>query len=1401
MTDAVWDDAVEMGLRNQVFVELAHHHCSRMEFVQAGGRGLAEQATGLPINMRQVRCPVAHGGMAANLEFTVPSFYRENCVGCSLRAPTGNVPNLASFVEDEDAASAAARARESERLASEHQQWARRGEARRAMAARVNELMASVLRDLGILDQEPGAERDDAAERSALDRLRALAERTPELFTGDVIGHAVNMVAAGQITDLVLDPLRTVARRQSHCAPEVSRAAITVLQTLRSIPAGRCIADLVTEVDPDDLDAKALRSLVTLAGAPRGGGVFGRAEPNAPVGLVAVASLVPERLRRVLADMLPGPPLAPGLLLPPTARQQDPGTLYTVGSAAGAVRVLAGTHPDIAVSLVGPLVRQLSATLSDRHGQDGLGQVQRAVAVLLLLDMDAVTTALAAAGQSGSDELGERLVRVLDMARDLASAAPRWHEPGDPTPAPEQAATVSAALFETAMGRLGGDWGNQAVAAACDLIESLAEDDPQSLLPRLPALLGAALGLIQAPPGIATTRLEVVGGESPALRAMENETNRIIRSSGLSRLLVAVRHVAKADPVGVVEAIRDVLEEERDTERGSDATYALTGILGEIGYAHGEVPGVLRAVLPVLHTRLVAVDVGPRAQAVDAWVRIAARHALPSSLIDLLPALASDGYVAVARALLRAAVRLEWPPDTWPRLLLHATTCLKEWQDGSNNNGLKEATAAVLRITARMDNPVLLQAAETLALGAAESLGPFDLRDVLNRDWSPTSLRSEQMARLRLMQAVDPHINDRMNHREDDDQLEALLSCGPGLLSLSTAELTDAAADMGPDRPVAAAEFVEVMWRAARVDDTAALAQHLLSTTPDQPAYAVQTQFFTMLSAAARVDAEAATAGNWDGPAVQALAAADALAGTRDGGRIKSVIRSVRAAVGLRRVMLAAGPAGTTDPAAQLTQRAEELAAAGRTLSEASPYLTATGTYLRANAALCDVISHLLKAEASAYEADVRQVAAHGEAATRRSHLISAEVTADLGADDPAGAPLLVLLDAAASHQAGEPVAPLLQQWGSMPLPVPVVVGSRRRTAATSSSTRGGQAATVKTHPTVAVVLASLDGKLVTGPAVLRNGQVYELSVRVMVSDWPSWADRLEGELLTHLTPAELTTPTFTWSRADHAGDPETFEQAGSVALRFAVAAGSSTPPLLMRLTWRGHQDGHPESFSLDVAGHRELRLRPHDATRDRATNNAVFDERLLEMYDRLARAGYDETQLQAFCRLFTSMCRIGLAITWEKKYRRGTRVTERAFHDEVHNRLMADPELGGRVERGSPLALGYLDVRHDGITAELKVERQSPVTKARAPKYMGQPTQYAAADGARLSILTILDMSPKQTPIGTPENYLFELEPKLHGLDNPEAPSLVAVLVVNGNMPTPSSWSRRKAPVADQCP
>lgn len=479
------------------------------------------------------------------------------------------------------------------------------------------------------------------------------------------------------------------------------------------------------------------------------------------------------------------------------------------------------------------------------------------------------------------------------------------------------------------------------------------------------------------------------------------------------------------------------------------------------------------------------------------------------------------------------------------------------------------------------------------------------------------------------------------------------------------------------------------------------------------------------------------------------------------------------------------------DPAPALRRRADRLAKAGEALAATAQRLTPTAAYVRAFASLCEVAAHLLRFDAAELDAHAADAAAHLTAATRRAAILTRQVEEELGTDDPIGGPLLAALADAKAIKRGEQVGSLVAGCANLPVPLLVVHGPRRHTA----SSRSTPAPTDTEQRPVAVVLAYVDSLLMTGPQVLRPATVYTLRLEARTGDWPAWADRLDAELVSHLSEAEAQTPAFTWQRPRHsAGDrSDTMSGEGTLLLRFGLAAGQPAPPFLVTLRFRGEKDGEPIQQRCDVAGHAELRLRPFDASRDSLTQHRMIDERLLKLYEGLHGAGYDEDQIQAFCRLLTATCRAGLSMTWEKRYRRGQRVTERQFHYDLYDRLRQDPDLDGRIERGSPLALGFLDVRHDGITAELKVERKAAVTKDTAPKYMGQPTQYAAADGARLSILCVLDMSPKTSPVGTAENYLWQVQPALHGLTNPEAPSLVTVLVVNGNLPPPSSWSRRR--------
>ena len=240
-----------------------------------------------------------------------------------------------------------------------------------------------------------------------------------------------SLVARGHAHSALLDALRVVASARPEFGGQVADAALAVLRGSSSVPAGRCVADLVAHVTPTKADDAVCRSMVVLAGAPQGDGGFVRSRRvNDPVGLLAIADLVPNQLEAVLRAMMPGPPPAPALMLPPGSAGRHEESMFEIGSAAGAVRVLSGTHPELAAKLVAPMVLQLSSTVFDRFDSEGLADIERALAVMLVSDVGDVPTAIVAAGTSGSDELGERLVRMLSLAGDLVSGDPRWREPG-----------------------------------------------------------------------------------------------------------------------------------------------------------------------------------------------------------------------------------------------------------------------------------------------------------------------------------------------------------------------------------------------------------------------------------------------------------------------------------------------------------------------------------------------------------------------------------------------------------------------------------------------------------------------------------------------------------------------------------------------------------------------------------------------------------------------------------------------------------------------------------------------------------------------------------------------------------------------------------------------------------
>ena len=1416
MDEAEFARHFDLGRENARIMELAANHCRHMRFVESGGRGMLEEVSGLPLNSRRVECPVAIGDMSGmRLDYVTFEFYAEHCVGCDLRDPTGRLPNLETEALARQQQAEAQEAERAEELQVRGVARAERVERRRSLRATADPATTGILDDLDVLDPDPAVEVDAESTAAARRRLTAVAGRAADRFDERLIDELFDAVENVGLAEL-LDPLRHLTARRPGLAGRLLTAALAALRTFPSPEAGRCLTDHPDAVDAKAVDDAVIWAVVALAGSKTPGdhhfsGPTPVVQANDPGPMRVLADLCPDRLVARLGEMLPRPAVT-GIIMNPALQPRQVSD-FDRRAAAGTVEHLASTHLELAIRLLPNLAVSLGVPAEDGYDPGTVGTAERALARMFIAAPVRIAGLLEDAGQHSSNETRDGLARSVRHALEFIDTEDVHRRAHDPVTTPVAAAVTDAA-FAFFLARLNESWGHQATFSAAESIEQMGRWHRAALAGHLDATLGAFVTLTRHRLTEQRSVLTSTAAPDP-LAPMEAWSRKNSLYQSARCLLSAVESASSTHPLAVCETITALITSERDSDLGDEVVSPLVATLGEVGRRHGHQPGVLQAILPTLHTYLVDADPGPRSAALQAWTTIGGSHALPSTVADLLPALVSDAYVVMIDAVLAAARRLPWQDqESKIRLALHAATVM-EGIDVSDH--LDTFLTSISALRHHLPDPVAIAALEKKALARLPRLEWYQARKVIEQPWQPDARVAPELAVVWL--ALAPRDTYGFRQRDEaEEALNGLLDCGAGLLGLPAADIIDIGAAHSPESHYGSMEYAEVLARAERRSDVVALLESALTRIPDEPARSSQRALAALAAAVGRLhvtlepdvpdDAKIRDAVDEVGAAISICLGhpEDSLRWLRPFVKAAATRAAIvctllhvptPAPVTAALADIAADEASTSsvepsDPAERFKARAQRLRDLAAVLQRGGRSTgTATHAGLVITARLLHAVAHLLDADGADLNADADQAVAHRTAAARRAAAIDLDAYRD---DDP-------LLSRARALRAilkadPDPANPLdlgtvLTTAAGLPAPLLFIRKPERE--------RGFGPWTPPDEPepnsaTVAVALVSIDDTLLTGPAIVDPALTHTLTLQVQTDPWPAWVERLDAELISTLNETELQRPALTWQRHQKAGDPDTYEGTGSLHVRYAVPTTQHAPPVLVRLTWRGTDgEGNPKSQPLDVAGHREIRVRPYDPARDATTQYEVFDEHLLGIYEKLAAAGYPHNQLQPFARLLNAVSRAGLAMTWNKKYRRGQYVRERQFHDDLHAALLADPTLEGRVERSTPLGHGFLDTRHDGITAELKVARDQPVTPESATKYIGQPTQYAAADGARLSILVVLDMSRKVLPIGTPENYLFVLGPKQHGMTDPHSPSVVVTLVINGNLPVPSSWSRRK--------
>jgi hypothetical protein len=1341
-----YGEAVAMGRDNEEVAELMRRHCRHARIELVNGNSPVGEALGLPMGLLEVRCkhapaPLTQGPQARELAI---EFYGENCPDCPFRDGTGELPNLATV--------AAQRAGEIEAARGARQtlieERARRHRDRREHRHRMLAGEGHVVRDLGdSIDRidraeertgPPGAD-EERAERNVLDTARA----APHLFRPVLVDSLVEL-AADVADPTALQALDALVR-SGHCPPRRALdAARAVLTRQRSLEAGRLLALLEPELRPSDLSA-VLDQLIDLASAVD---LVMWERPVSRDGLVAASHVdLPAVIDRIIEHL---------------ASDDD----RTREAGADAARVLIGDDPTRIVALGPPVAASVRGP-----GRGYAGYPHPTSAALRAL----------AEGWRGEPALTRRIVEdaaavASQLVKDELSRVPwflqRFGEPWEAS-AP---ATSEAVTF--VVQRASVDWGEESADHAADHLLNLAREIPDALAPHVHALLGAILPLC------ATNRnalaLDVQAGMPPVLAALEQEGLRIRRNARRRRLAGAVGRCASADPSGVLAAVHDLFSASTGDE-GHDRAVRTT-MLDVLEEAVS--PATLRDILPITYSALLDADQGVRSAGIDLWAACArVADALPDELAALAQPLLADNFVVVHRRMLDKLPYLHLPAELAPSLVELVAGWVQTYaaQGPPQSDVLGHAIQALRSLARQLDDETQVTAWFGVALAFVDRCGPHE-RERLLSAWWPDELRGHPTwTRAALATAASPELVDYYNQRHEP-MLEALMDRPQLLAGVAFGEIEPLSTLHGPLHPWRALESVELLQAAGRWADATAIARGVESGQPPGTEGAYGRLLGGTVARAAELSHALTSDGAPPGDLANLLRAVstsmrDLEASLPDGvsaGRLRHTLDGITASSTAARVLLDQVVVDAAAAAEDLDGAAESLAAI--------PGGHASGTQRQQIARAWRIAATLLR-----YDAAIRSARPDGttllQSAQRQAEVFGAELENESNGLVPDG---LTAFVTAVKAIDGPGTAQLAwQRLGCVPTPVSLVGTDLvpRRFAM-------GPAGAEPAEPPRAVCVATMRGVPVTDIVVLRRDEVYQLGMTVRLLAVPRWAETCVVEPVTMLGREALALPRYELPICDGVSDEFGITVVGNAPLHCGVEQPIRGPaldcPMQARLVGNGHDE------VIQVAGLQRLRVRPFDPSRDVLTEHEQTDHRLLKMFAALDSPDFDTEDVRAFCRLFAACVRAAHVIMFEKTFRRGARVTEGDFHDELERLLSDDPELGGRLTRRDAVAGGFDDLLHDDVIAELKVSRGAPATVDNAIHYLGQPTQYAVGRGSQLSALVVFDHGGKEAPVGVIDNYMDWLRPSLHGLSDPRYPSLVGVLIVNTNLPIPSAWSRR---------
>lgn len=1051
----------------------------------------------------------------------------------------------------------------------------------------------------------------------------------------------------------------------------------------------------------------------------------------------------------------PHPPAEPGALLAlsrlswPVVSdalremlRRDDGWLREVGCHAA--RYLLNDQPSRISDLGEPLVRSIRGSDPGYVGNAAPGAAAaRALAEGCLKLPEETFRQLEDVGVQLRDDQKQMLMRV-----------PRFILKDDH----EAAEAAMSATVRFLISRLDGTWGSECAADSSDELRWIARSRPTELLPHADALLGAMLEACSLIPPSAV----VLPEDMRMLHDLERKTEAVKREGMRSRLAETLGVLARREPGRVLSRVVSILDATAgDTLTDSATRKTLIDLLRE-----AVTPETIVKILPHLYTLLLSQDHLARAAAIGLW-RSCARAAkrLPDELTELIPTLLCDRYVIVHSAMASTVPYLRLSKDESASLLGPLAAIAQSHVDSGSPDVIKAALSSLLW-AARGSGAETRDQVVAFTLTLLSSVDAADREDILLDE----ELRDYRYTHEWASAAVGLFGDSGRSHvaisPRNDELLASMLEEPRGVKTIDFDVFRTVVQKSAPGSLSQAAELVELLQASDRWKEAEQLSKEALDMIPPTEEYRSRREWIKLIHEAAMSESAI-----HDGRPVTL----DDVAHVKAGG---SALRAHVWARAVARNSLKTLPIGSPETAAD--HLAHALDVLKRTPGgDARVVLFVEGI---------QIVLRLVQYDVALREGALDR--ANGSlAAAKRAAALMQQNSLGLSESDP-----LRLFFGFVADMSDDQLDPALMMFTKIPLALPLCDSALGRLRRKEPSAPKAPTADSDGEPTpLAVCGISVNGHPVYDVQVLQGNQVHDLTVDIWLPAWPVGAEVCRVQLLTALSVEIIEPPTFSFELPE--GRPSQhglhFSKTQPMAFRVKRPAGSKPLRLPIHVQFLSSEG---QSAVAELGGLQGLELRPFDSSLDILTKDAQADQRLLTMFADLHHdATLDDDDIAAFCRFFAACVSAAQDIMFDKTYRSGTNVTEKQFHDEFEARLKSTPSLEGRLSRRDAVAGGFDDLLHDDIIAELKVEKKTTRTPEDCARYIGQPTQYGVGRGSRLSILVVLDHTPKNAPPVVLENNIGWLFPRQHGLRDPRYPSRVGVLVIPTNWPIPSAWSRRK--------